>query len=125
MRADLFRQGSTFALFAIVESERCQILDYIDSLQKAEQRKLIALLERVTNHGPPRNEEKSKPLREDLFEFKSFQDRVIWFYDGKGRIVMTHAFQKKGGPVPPEEIRKAKRLRQAYQAYIEARGRRP
>lgn len=56
---------------------------------------------------------------EGLFEFKSFQDRIPAFYDGnerdgRGRLIMTHGFRKKGDRMPPAELKRAEQLRSRF-----------
>lgn len=103
------------------EGGKCPVRVFIDRLQLRDRKRLVALLDHSANHGPPRNREKSKKIEgtDGLFEFKSFQDRIPWFYDskesdGRGRIVMTHGFKKKDGPIPPGELRHAENMRRTY-----------
>lgn len=103
------------------EGGECPVRAFIEGLQPRDRKRLVALLDFSANHGPPRNPEKCKKIEgtDALFEFKSFQDRVPWFYDGKesdgrGRIVMTHGFKKKGGPIRAAELKRAEDIREAY-----------
>lgn len=115
MHAVRLYRGSSFTLFALSRSEETQVSEYIANLQPSDQRKTVALLEHVANYGPPRNTQKSNKLTNQLFEFKpTTTDRIIWFYDGQARIVMTHAFKKEKNRTPPREIKKGEEHRRIY-----------
>ena len=85
----------TWTVAAIVKDGVCLAREYIDARTDADRKKLIALLERASYHGPPHNKEKFKKVVDDIFEFKSFQDRLLCFYDGRARIVPANACTKK------------------------------
>lgn len=81
---------------------------------------MLALLrQQLPTSGPPHNEEVSKQLEGDIYEFRKTPRRgpalrVLWFYD-EGRIVVcTHGFWKTTQRTPAAEIEKAKRLRKDY-----------
>lgn len=74
----------------------------------------------VPMNGPPtHNKVKCNSLGDGIFEFKEDQVRVLWFYDEgepktRRRIICTHSFAKKTPKTPPEERRRALRLRAQY-----------
>jgi phage-related protein len=81
---------------------------------------MLALLrQQVPTRGPPHNEEVSKHLLSDIYEFRKTPGRgpalrVLWFYD-EGRIVVcTHGFWKTTQRTPAVEIEKARKLRRDY-----------
>jgi len=84
-------------------------------------RMLALLRQQLPSSGPPHNEEISKRLDGDIYEFRKTPKRgpalrVLWFYD-EGRIVVcTHGFWKTTQRTPPAEIEKAKKLRKEYLA---------
>jgi len=114
--------GAKFVLCAVAKEDgECPVRVFIDGLQPRDRKRLVALLDSSANYGPPRNSEKCKKIEgtDGLFEFKSFQDRIPWFYDGKeedgrGRIVMTHGFKKKGDRTPRAEMNRAEGVRRMY-----------
>jgi len=102
-------------VLAVVMNETCLAAEYIRNLQEAPRKKVLALLSKTAISGrPPVNKEKFDKLEGPLFEFKSFQDRLPCFFDGQGRIVLTHGFSKKSRRTPREEIERALRLRAEY-----------
>jgi phage-related protein len=74
---------------------------------------ILRLMSRSAELGPPHNEEMSKQLDGDIFEFKAGAIRVLWFYDRR-KIICTHGFLKKSQKTPQREIEKAQRTRRAY-----------
>ncbi|MDO8616836.1 MAG: type II toxin-antitoxin system RelE/ParE family toxin [Dehalococcoidia bacterium] len=121
--------GRRFALYALRKDDgECLVSDFVANLERPDQKRLVALLDYTKDNGPPKNREKCDRVTDldGLFEFKSYQDRVPWFYDGKdadgrGRIVMTHGFKKKSNRAPTRELRRAEEMRHQY---LEARRRR-
>ncbi len=76
---------------------------------------MLALLEHVAAHGPPKNRQKSNDLGEGIFELKpTDQIRLLYFFDDGRRIVMTHGVVKKRQKMDRVEIGKALDLRGRY-----------
>lgn len=71
---------------------------------------LSAVIDRHASHGTVRNNRKSRPIGDGIFEFKSrLGARLLWFY-GPGRItILLNGFQK-GANLKREKAR-AQRLR--------------
>lgn len=107
---------SNWTICALVRGECCFVEEYLQGLNEPERKKLFALLQRSAEQGPPRRDEKCRKLENDLFEFKSFRDRVFWFYEPGKIVVLTHGFQKKGGRTPSNETARAKRLRDEWRS---------
>ncbi len=112
--------GNRFRILALLQSNSCQVEEYIKNLDEKDQKKVLALLDRVSDNGPPKNIQKSRKIRisDDIWEFKpTSQIRILWFYDGPGRIVLTHAFRKKRQDIPVNEVKKAEAARKSYLGY--------
>ena len=112
-------------LAACDEALACQVLDFLaNAASEADARKMFVLLEdRVAGHGPPSNNENmSKYLRDDIFEFKRGPKRgpklrVLWFYGGSGRrrtVICSIALLKDTGAIPPAEIDRSIAVRDRY-----------
>ena len=67
---------------------------------------MMALFKRIGDTGKIHNREKFKYIANGLFEFKSFQIRMICFHRSDGEIV-THGFRKKSQRTNKNEIAKA------------------
>lgn len=100
-----------YAVYAIGKDEQhCQLLDFLgtigSNLEKDRDR-ILALLKRVAQKGPPRNTEISHQIKNEIFEFIQGRLRVLWFYDEGKIIVCTHGFIKKSRKTPVAEIEQA------------------
>jgi phage-related protein len=106
--------GKEYDVSAITVDGRCYVIEFIEQLELDEQAKLLSLLERTADYGPPRNTEKFKKLEGDIWEFKSYQVRILCFFDRGQIIIATHGFKKKRDKTPKREIERAERMREEY-----------
>ena len=110
--------GTAFTVYSLELSNGSRpIRDFIQDLEREDQRKLFPFIKRVAEHGPPgNNPEKSRAVEGEtnLYELKSFKVRIMYFYAGEGIIVLTHGFMKHSGPPVGNEIERAKRIREEY-----------
>ncbi|HEV2046027.1 MAG TPA: type II toxin-antitoxin system RelE/ParE family toxin [Chthoniobacterales bacterium] len=116
------RRGARFRLIAVGTQENDKIhlpyLDFLQDAQRCEPRewpKLVRIMDHTAEAGPPRDEEKSKPLREGIFEFRTKGGlRQLWFYD-EGRVVIcVNGYIKQGQKTPNAEIDAAIQWRNKY-----------
>ena len=106
------KQGARFRLMAVgtQENEKAH-LPFLEFQQEAASRasrewpKLVRIMDHTAEAGPPRDEEKSKLLREGIFEFRTKGGlRLLWFYD-EGRVVIcVNGYIKQGQKIPNAEI---------------------
>ena len=89
------------------------ILDQLESDDKSEHKKVVALIKRVGDKGVPVNDEKSRSIQafKGLFELKTTRARMPCFY-WKRSIVITHMFFKKGRKNRQSEYQYAAQLQQ-------------
>lgn len=71
---------------------------------------MLALIDRLANHGELHNQGKFRFLRKNLWELKIFKYRILCFRDGDS-WVLTHGFQKKSDATPPGQIDRGERIR--------------
>ena len=97
------------------------VVAFIDALTGDEEEKVGALLERVSEHGIPKQKEKSGVIADGLFELKSYQVRIGFVYGMRRRtILLLHAFKKKADRWPNHERATAQTIQsQLYQAIKE------
>jgi len=87
-------------------------LQYYEEQTPKNQARLNKLFQWLGDHGWIKNDQKFKPIEgTDFFEFKDFQIRMPCFRRAAFMII-THGFNKKQGKMPPQEIERAKRLRE-------------
>jgi phage-related protein len=70
-------------------------------------------LDETAKNGPPKNTQKFDSLIDGLFEFKSWQLRLVCFFDDE-MIICTHGFFKKRQNTPKAERNHAAKLRSRY-----------
>ena len=119
MRRKLLIRGHRFSIYAVVFAEResynCPSEAFIEQMSEASRKSMLNVLQQHAMGGPILNEQKSRLLKDGIFEFKSRQgDRLLWFYssEGRGDTVITHGFHK--GARVNIEIERAKRLREIF-----------
>ena len=91
------------------------VADFLDSLDRKMNAKLIGLMELLEEKGTELREPYSAPLEDGIFELRTklasdITRSLYFFYDGS-RIVITHGFVKKQEKTPPAEILRAKEYR--------------
>jgi len=92
----------------------CPIDDFLDDLNqkhRAKVEKFIGLLEEKGPNLPrPYADTLQGPIRELRVQFGNMQYRILYFFHER-IVLLTHGMAKKTGPVPQEEIERAKRYR--------------
>jgi hypothetical protein len=115
-------RGARFRLIAIGTQEDEKIrLPYFEFQQEAMRRapnewpKMVRILDYVIEAGPPKDAEKSKQLREGIFEFRTKGGlRLLWFYD-EGRIVIcVNGYITQGQKTPRQQIVEAIQWKSRY-----------
>jgi Phage derived protein Gp49-like (DUF891) len=97
--------------YAVCNDGSSPAKEFVDGCDKRDRAKLAFLIQNRAELGLNewRNREKFKPIGGPLFEFKSFQIRILCFRDG-ATWVLTHGFVKKKDDIPPAEIERARRI---------------
>ncbi len=108
--------GGEWAIMQIVKNGRELAAEHLETLTLRDYRKVAAFLDRVASHGPLHyGQEKNRKLADEIFELKPTSEvRLPYFFDGRRRIVITHAFTKKQAKTPRREIESAQALRAEY-----------
>lgn len=93
--------------------------DYFQSLSSMDKQKLGVLFERFGHCGAISNKTKFKKLEgsDGIFEFKSFQIRLLCFFAPGSRpaqLIITNGVTKKDGKHDRETIRRAERLKSNF-----------
>ncbi len=110
--------GHAHEVFYLVEEGDCLVEEFLAELKRgdvAAHKRATLALQRLAEHGVPRNEERAKQLEPDLWELKGHQVRLFFFLRGH-RAFFTHGFKKKRDGTPETELGRARRLRDAFLA---------
>lgn len=120
-RLDLGDVGklALFRLYFIETGQECDVDLFLENLAETDKDEfavVIEYLDRVAQHGPPKNKEKSRFLDKKLrvFELKSGRVRIPAFWD-KGRLIIcANAFFKDAAKTKKKELRRARMLKKQY-----------
>ena len=92
--------------------------EFIQSLDKKMQAKILRMIEMLQNNGYELREPYSKSVGEGILELRakvgSDISRVLYFFVIGKKAVLTNGFIKKSSKTPKEEIKLAKRYRADY-----------
>jgi phage-related protein len=119
MRLRRVRTGFWRVLAVCSERGDCPLLEFLAGLEGGlvqDGRRMLKLLDRVSEHGPPRNTEIAHQLGPAIWEFIQGRLRVLWFYDEGNLILCSHGFVKKRQKTPAGEIERAQLCRRQYRA---------
>lgn len=94
----------------------CPCKEFIDGLSASDQRKLDVLFEKLGETGKISNDQKFKKLEgsESIFEFKSFQVRLLCFYAPGGRVIVCRGVIKKKNKHDRTNVRYAEERRRGF-----------
>ena len=93
-------------------------VEFLTAQEDRWQARLAALFQRLGDFGRIRNREKFKKVRNDFWEFKSFQIRMLCYFRRDGRVVITHGFIKKGDSIPGSELLRAENIKREYESIL-------
>lgn len=85
-------------------------LEYFQQLRTKDQVKVTALLKRLADHGAITNREKFKKLDDGLFEFKSYQVRLLGDFRPGGRFLIAYGVTKKDDRHKNKDLRIAREI---------------
>ena len=120
MPVQLIKAGTKFDIYAWINEQHCDTLEFLEQLERdsnSDANRLLYLIIRTANHGPLNNAQQLRSLGDGIFEFKASNTaRLLWFYHANRIIICTHGFSgKRGkGKTPRREINRAKEIRQKY-----------
>lgn len=107
--------GPSRRICGLIENGNCAIKTFIENLPSSDEKKVVALLKKAASHWPINNRQKFKLLEDGIFEFKSYQIRIFCFLHTGNLVILTHGrSDKKKNDLDPEDLRRAKRLRDYF-----------
>jgi len=67
MYITLLDSGPAYSLYALVIKGKCQIKEFLNSLSGKDLTQIFALLNRILEHGPPKNKRKFRIVDKKIF----------------------------------------------------------
>lgn len=122
MKLVLEASGARFDVYSVDLSDDPLLPDnpvraFLDGLARGPQRTLIHLFNEHKDHGPIYNEQRSRPLWDDIYEWKADQGpgwRLYYFNLGR-RTIVTHGSQKRKRSELGREVERAKSIREVIE----------
>lgn len=110
----LIHDGAKYKIYEIARNRRLLVSEFTEKLEKKEQAKLGARIERVAQQGHTWNEEIFRHEEDGIYALKCGQIRIYGFFHEGYVILLTNGVIKKKGKADPEALKKAKRLRDEF-----------
>lgn len=112
----------TEVLFYQEGDGRSPVVEWLEELRKkdtAAYSRCIAVIERLEEHGFELRRPTADMLRDGIYELRAKKGRVhyrlLYFFHGKNVAIVAHGLTKED-VVPPTDIERARRRRQAFVA---------
>jgi Phage derived protein Gp49-like (DUF891) len=99
---------------------KSQALEYFEKLSKIEKVKTLRLFELIATEGKILNIQKFRSEGDGIYAFKPKPHRFMCFFFCGKKIIVTNAFIKKKDDLPPEEKKRALKLRKDYEERIKS-----
>jgi phage-related protein len=110
--------GAAFDIYALEIRKICQAQEYISSLELKDKKKITALINFISENGPPTNKEKFNPIGDNIYELKTGGGiRILSFFGGSSlakSLILTHGFPKPKKRRLKQEKKKAVGWRKEY-----------
>lgn len=106
-------------IFYRLNNGECPIEDYLDSLTQKQVEKVFFVLDLIEQlNMVPRKLFKKLEATDNIWEARVQYGnnifRLLGFFDGKGLVILNHAFTKKSQKTPKKEIKKAEQRKKEY-----------
>jgi len=90
-------------------------LKWFDTLPEKVQDKIYVRLERLEEMGHELRRPEADYLRDDIYELRikaqSVNYRILYFFQGRQLVILSHGFSKQQAKVPEQEMKLAIRRR--------------
>lgn len=97
----------------------CPVDEFLDALPTKHRAKVERWIEELEKYGPdlprPYADVLDGPIRELRIQFGHLKYRILYFISDR-TVLLTHGIVKKTGPVPSDDIDRAKRYRMDWLA---------
>jgi len=107
-------------VFYCDERGRAPFLDWFDELPSKAQDKCTVRIERLRELGHELRRPEADYLRDGIYELRikcqSVNYRILYFFHGQTRVILSHGISKQQASVPNKEINEAMDRKRHYQA---------
>ncbi len=110
----------TMIVFFRDEDGSAPFLDWFHRLPERAKVQCRARLELLADQGHQLRRPAADYLRDGIYELRAkagrVQYRMLYFFQGRAAVVISHGITKQQAAVPPIEIERARKRRQAFEA---------
>ena len=107
-------------IFYREEDGSTPMLDWLDHLPQKARAQCIGKIELLEARGHELRRPHADYLRDGIYELRArrggVQYRMLYFFHGRAAVVLSHGITKQESAVPPMEIERARRRKQAFEA---------
>ena len=96
-------------------------MDFVESIEESDQRKLAVLLSALGDIGHIHNKEKFRHEGDQIYAFKPKPHRFLSFFFAGRKVIITNAFTKKQDKLPIPEKERALKCMQDYEQRVKKR----
>jgi phage-related protein len=93
--------------------------EWLETIPEGARFKCLDALEKLRSQGHELRRPVAAPLRDGIYELRpaylGVQYRILYFFAGKGIVIVSHGFSKKTDKVPENEIERALRRKTIYE----------
>jgi phage-related protein len=112
-------QGQFYTIeWYYTNNEKSPALEYYLALNADHRRRLLYLLKRMGDHGKISDTTKFNNEGDQIYAFKPKPERFLCFFECKGKIIITNAFQKKQQKLPKTEKARALEYKRDYELRV-------
>lgn len=105
---EVLLDGEELILYALVVNKKCLIRDFISGLEVDDKNQVLNALNQRANRSQMHNQQHFRSLGGDIFELKTRNGiRILCFWAGPRKLVLTHGFFKPHPKVLKQEKEKA------------------
>ena len=105
---EVLLDGEELILYALVVNKKCLIRDFISELERIDKIQVSSLIKQRAERLHIHNQQHFRALGDEIFELKTRNGiRILCFWSGKGKLVLTHGFFKASQKILKQEKEKA------------------
>lgn len=105
---EVLADGEEIILYALVVNKKSLIWDFIDGLERTDKIQVVNLIKQRADRLNIHNQQHFRSLGDDIFELKTRNGiRILCFWYGERKLVLTHGFFKPHSKVLKNEKEKA------------------
>lgn len=105
---EVLLDGEELILYALVVNKKCLIRDFISGLERSDKIQVVNLIKQRAERLHIHNQQHFRSLGDDIYELKTRNGiRILCFWNGERKLVLTHCFFKPHPKVLKQEKEKA------------------